>query len=127
MAKRGTGSIVNVASIHGMVSPDFSIYGATGLTSPANYAFEKGGMIQFTRYLAVLLAPYNVRANCLSPGGLHSPLMPDEFVTNYCRRTPLRRMAEPSDIKGAAVFLASDASAYITGHNLAVDGGYTAL
>ncbi len=126
MAQRGSGSIVNVASIHGVVSPDFQIYGSTGWTSPANYAFEKGGMIQLTRYLAVLLAPHNVRVNCLSPGGLYAPSMPEEFVTNYSRRTPLGRLVGPDDIKGAAVFLASDASAYMTGQNLVVDGGYTA-
>lgn len=127
MAERRSGSIVNVASIHGVVAPDFRIYGATGLTSPANYAFEKGGMLQLTRYLASKFAPHNVRVNSLSPGGLHSDSLPEEFLTNYCARTPLRRMANASDIKGAALFLASDASAYVTGHNLVVDGGYTAI
>lgn len=126
MAGRGSGCIVNVASMHGVVAPDFGIYGATGLTSPANYAFEKGGMIQFTRYLASLLAPRNVRVNALSPGGLYAASMPKEFLDNYCDRTPLHRMAAPDDIKGPVVFLASDASSYITGCNLVVDGGYTA-
>lgn len=127
MTSRRSGSIINIASIHGVVAPDFDIYGSTGWTSPANYAFEKGGMVQFTRYLAALLGPHSVRVNALSPGGLYAESMPDEFLENYCRRAPLGRLASPIDIMGAAVFLASDASAYVTGHNLVVDGGYTAL
>lgn len=126
MIRQRSGSIVNVASIYGIVSPDFNVYGEhVEMTSPPSYAFAKGGMIQLTRYLAVYFGRYGVRVNCLSPGGLYSPQMPDDFVANYCARTPLGRMAGPNDIKGAAVFLASDASAYITGHNLVVDGGYT--
>jgi len=128
MIQQKSGSIVNVASIYGVVSPDFKVYDEhLEMTSPPSYAFAKGGMVQLTRYLAVHFARYGVRVNCLSPGGLYSPQMPEDFVSNYCARTPLGRMAGPNDIKGAAVFLASDASAYITGHNLVVDGGYTAL
>lgn len=127
MAAKGRGSIVNVASIHGVVSADFHVYGSTGLTSPADYAFEKGGMLQLTRYLAVKLAPHNVRVNAVSPGGLYAPSMPTEFVQNYCMRTPMGRMAGLDDIKGAVVFLASDAAAYVTGQNIVVDGGYTVV
>jgi len=122
-----SGSIVNIASIYGMVGPDFSIYEGTGLTNPAYYAFAKGGMINFTRYLASYLAPWNVRVNCLSPGGFQTPDMPEAFIRNYRRRTLLGRMAEAEDIKGPAVFLASEASRYITGQNIAVDGGWTAV
>jgi NAD(P)-dependent dehydrogenase (short-subunit alcohol dehydrogenase family) len=125
MARRQAGTIVNVASIHGVVAPDFDIYGSTGWTSPANYAFEKGGMVQFTRYLASLRGAHRVRVNCLSPGGLDAETMPDEFVANYSRRTLLGRLARAADIKGVAVFLAADASAYITGQNIVVDGGYS--
>ena len=106
------------------MGPDFSIYGKTGMTSPADYSFAKGGMIAFTKYLATYYARYNIRVNCISPGGLFTN-QPREFVKNYIKRTPLGRMANEDDLKGAAVFLASDASAYITGHNLVVDGGWT--
>jgi NAD(P)-dependent dehydrogenase (short-subunit alcohol dehydrogenase family) len=122
-----SGSIINIASIYGMVGPDFTIYEGTQLSNPVNYAFAKGGMINLTRYLASFLAPFNVRVNCLSPGGFRTEDTPPEFAPNYSRRTPLRRMAEADDIKGPIVFLASDASRYITGHNLPVDGGWTAI
>jgi len=128
MAQRHAGSIVNIGSLYGVVSPDFTIYnGHSEMTNPPAYGFAKAGMIQLTRYLAVYFAEHGVRVNCISPGGLYSPRMPTEFVVNYSRRTPLGRMAGPNDLKGAAVFLASDASAYVTGQNLLVDGGYTAL
>ena len=124
MAKRKSGSVINISSIYGIVGPDFSIYGKTGMTSPADYSFAKGGMIAFTKYLATYYARYNIRVNCISPGGLFTN-QPREFVKNYIKRTPRGRMANEDDLKGAAVFLASDASAYITGHNLVVDGGWT--
>jgi NAD(P)-dependent dehydrogenase (short-subunit alcohol dehydrogenase family) len=122
-----SGSIINVASIYGVVGPDFSIYKGTRMTNSASYAFAKGGMINLTRYLASLFAPHNIRVNCLSPGGLRTEDMPDAFVENYCRRTLLGRMAEADDIKGPTVFLASEASRYITGQNIIVDGGWTAI
>jgi NAD(P)-dependent dehydrogenase (short-subunit alcohol dehydrogenase family) len=127
MQQACSGSIINIASIYGMVGPDFSIYEGTNLQNPINYAFAKGGMISLTRYLASFLAPYNVRVNCLSPGGFRDEGTPENFVPNYSRRTPLRRMAEPDDIKGPIVFFASEASRYVTGQNLAVDGGWTAI
>ena len=125
MAQR-SGSIVNVASIYGVVGPEFPIYEGTSMTTPAFYAYDKGGMIAFTRYLACLLGPYGVRANCLTPGGLRTPDQPASFVEAYASRVPLGRLAGPEDIKGPVVFLASDASAYVTGVNLPVDGGWTA-
>lgn len=125
MVAAGCGSIVNIASIYGVVGPDFSIYGDTGMTSPAFYAYDKGGMVAFTRYLACQYGPAGVRVNCVSPGGLYDG-QPGEFVQRYTARTPLGRMAVEDDIKGAVVFLASDASAYVTGVNLLVDGGWTA-
>jgi NAD(P)-dependent dehydrogenase (short-subunit alcohol dehydrogenase family) len=126
MIAQRSGSIVNIASIYGMVGPDFAIYGSTGMTNPAFYAFDKGGMVNFTRYLAAFYAPYGIRANCLSPGGLATPDQPAEFVAAYESRVPLGRLAGPGDIKGPVVFLASSASAYVTGVNLPVDGGWTA-
>lgn len=127
MVARRRGVIINVASIYGVVGADFGIYDGTDLTSPANYAFDKGGMISFTRHLASWLGPTGVRVNCISPGGLRTPDQPQPFVDAYTRRVPLRRLAGPDDIKGPIVFLASDASSYITGINLAVDGGWTAI
>jgi|SRR5579875_77864 len=128
MAERGVGSIVNIASIYGMVSPDFRVYeGCPEMTNPPSYGFVKAGMIQLTRYFAVHFASRGVRVNSISPGGLFLESMPAHFVAEYEKRTPLGRMAGPNDLKGAAVFLASNASAYITGQNLVVDGGYTTL
>jgi len=127
MQAQRSGSIVNISSIYGMAGPDFSIYRGTDKTNPPNYAFAKGGMINLTRYLASFLAPFNIRVNCLSPGGFETEDIPRSVVENYTRRTLLGRMAGPDDIKGAAVFLASDASRYITGQNIPVDGGWTAI
>ena len=126
MKAQGTGgSIVNVSSIYGMVGPTFAIYQGTEMINPPDYAFSKGGIINFTRYLATCYAPHGIRVNCLSPGGYYTG-QPEAFVRNYEAQTPLGRMARWNDLKGAAVFLASDASQYITGQNLAVDGGWTA-
>jgi NAD(P)-dependent dehydrogenase (short-subunit alcohol dehydrogenase family) len=119
------GSIVNIASIYGVVGPDFAVYGDTGMTTPPGYAYDKGGMIAFSRYLATYLGPNGVRSNCLVPGGLETD-QDGQFVSAYRERTPLRRMAEADDIKGPVVFLASEASRYVTGITLPVDGGWTA-
>lgn len=126
MIKQRSGAIVNISSIYGVVGPNFNIYEGTDMTSPANYAFAKGGMINFTRYAASYYGRFGIRVNCISPGGFQTD-QPETFIANYSKQTPLRRMATDDDIKGAAVFLASDASAYITGHNLMVDGGWTAI
>jgi len=116
---------VNISSIYGMVGPTFPIYRGTEMTSPPDYAFSKAGIINFTRYLATYYAQFGIRVNCISPGGYYSG-QPDAFVRQYEEHAPLGRMARWNDLKGAAVFLASDASGYITGQNLAVDGGWTA-
>ncbi|MBD3170560.1 MAG: SDR family oxidoreductase [candidate division Zixibacteria bacterium] len=125
MKRNGGGSIINIGSIYGMVGADQSIYGDSGLNSSAAYAAAKGGMINFTRYLASYLGEYNIRANCISPGGFYAGQAP-EFIERYCAKTPLGRMGDSYDLKGVGVFLASDASKYITGVNLPVDGGWTA-
>ena len=126
MIKQRFGVMVNIASIYGVVGPNFNIYEGTEMTSPANYAFAKGGMINYTRYAASYYGRFGIRVNCISPGGFQTD-QPDVFIKNYSKQTPLGRMATDDDIKGAAVFLASDASAYITGQNLPVDGGWTAI
>jgi len=125
MAERGAGSIINIGSIQGMVGPAPAIYEGLGMGSVPDYFIHKGGMLQLTRYAAAELGPAGVRVNTLSPGGFHNN-QPEPFVERYNARTFLGRMANETDLKGAIVFLASDASAYVTGANLAIDGGYTA-
>lgn len=126
MVKHGRGSIINVSSIYGVVSNDPTIYEGTGMVQPPSYNFVKAGMINFTRYLACYYGKQGVRANCISPGGYFDG-QPQPFVDNYCRRVPIGRMLDNEDIKGAVVFLASDASEYVTGMNMMVDGGWTSL
>jgi NAD(P)-dependent dehydrogenase (short-subunit alcohol dehydrogenase family) len=124
LAKFGHGSIVNVGSIYGMVGPDFKLYEGTAMGNPAAYAASKGGLLQFTRYLATALAP-EIRVNALSPGGIARG-QAKAFQDRYIARTPLGRMGGEEDFKGAIAYLASDLSAWVTGHNLVVDGGWTA-
>lgn len=127
MAERGSGSIINIGSIQGMVGPDGSLYKDMGFHGfVPDYFFHKGGMVNFTRFAAGYYGPKNVRCNCISPGGLASHRTPQPFVERYSERTLLGRMANDTDLMGSIVFLASDASAYVTGANLPVDGGYTA-
>jgi len=124
LRRSGHGSVINVASIYGMVGPDMSLYRGTGMGNPAAYGVSKGGLLQLTRWLATVLAP-QVRVNAVTPGGIERS-QPEEFQRRYQVRTPLRRMGHEEDVKGAIVFLATDLSAYVTGQNLVVDGGWTA-
>lgn len=120
----GHASVINVSSIYGLVGPHQALYEGTSMGNPAAYAASKGALIQMTRWLATTLAP-EVRVNAISPGGILRG-QPDSFQQRYVERTPLKRMGREEDLKGAAAFLASDLSAYVTGHNLVVDGGWTA-
>lgn len=124
LEKSGKGSVVLIASTYGLVGPDMRLYEGTSMSNPVGYGVSKGGIIQLTRYLATLLAP-RVRANTLTPGGVWRGY-PEAFHDRYKAKTPLGRMATEEDFKGAALFLASDLSAYMTGQNLVMDGGWTA-
>jgi NAD(P)-dependent dehydrogenase (short-subunit alcohol dehydrogenase family) len=128
MAREKRGSIVNISSQLGTIGPNYFLYEGTGMSVAPDYFFHKGGMTNLTRYLAAHYGPNNVRVNTVSPGGIYNPAQPQapEFLARYGRMTMLGRMAEAREIGGAVVFLLSDASTYITGANLAVDGGYTA-
>jgi NAD(P)-dependent dehydrogenase (short-subunit alcohol dehydrogenase family) len=121
-----SGSIINMASVYGIVGPDFSIYENTTMTMPAAYSAIKGGIINLTRYLAAYLGPQKIRVNAISPGGIYDN-QPANFVNNYNNKVPLRRMGNPDDIAPAVTFLLSDEAGYITGQNLAIDGGWTAI
>lgn len=124
LAASGRGSVVLVGSIYGLVGPDLSLYEGTAMANPAAYAASKGGLLALTRHLATVLAP-RVRVNAVTPGGIERG-QPEAFVERYRARTPLGRMATEEDVKGAIAFLAGDLSAYVTGHDLVVDGGWTA-
>jgi NAD(P)-dependent dehydrogenase (short-subunit alcohol dehydrogenase family) len=129
MRHQGSGNIINIGSIQGTVGPNFPVYGDTGMTSPLSYTYDKWAMVGFTKWIANYYGKFNIRANCISPGGygpgVAESIGENEFVENYKRLTPLGRFADDDDIKGPVVFLASAASSYITGHNLLVDGGWT--
>ena len=126
MVNRKLGSIVNIGSIYGVVGPDFNVYDNTNLTMPAAYSAIKGGIINFSRYLSSYYGKHNIRVNCISPGGIFND-QPFEFVKNYKNRVPMKRMGSPEDISPAVSFLLSDESSYITGQNLIIDGGWTAI
>ncbi|MDR3355420.1 MAG: SDR family oxidoreductase [Synergistaceae bacterium] len=119
----GRGSVVNIASIYGMTGPVPSLYEGTGMNNPAAYGASKGGLLQLTRWLATTLAP-RVRVNAVTPGGVARG-QDERFSSRYRARTPMGRMATEEDIKGAAAFLASDLSAYVTGQNIVADGGWS--
>jgi NAD(P)-dependent dehydrogenase (short-subunit alcohol dehydrogenase family) len=126
MATRGFGSVINIASIYSMVGNDPNLYLDTEMKPPIVYPFVKGGVVNFTRALAAYYGKRAVRVNAISPGG-YFPDAPPIFAERYGQRCPLGRMMNHDDLQGAVVFLASDASQYVTGANLVVDGGWTAI
>jgi len=126
MKKNGKGSLVNIGSIYGVLGPDFSVYNGTSMTMPAGYAAIKGGLTNLSRYLASYYGPHGIRVNTLSPGGIFDG-QPESFVKAYEEKVPMRRMGTPEDIAPVLLFLLSDAAAYISGQNLLVDGGWSAI
>lgn len=130
LRQRGApGSIINIASMYGMVASYPDVYVGYQINSPPNYHALKGGLIHLTRHLAVYWAQYNIRVNSISPGPFPPPRVNDAnpgFVDILAKKVPLGRVGKPEEVKGAIVFLASDASNYVTGQNIVVDGGWTA-
>jgi NAD(P)-dependent dehydrogenase (short-subunit alcohol dehydrogenase family) len=126
MALSGGGVIINISSIYGLVAPDMNIYKGSSFETEPDYPFLKGGIISFSKYLASYYAEKKVRVNCISPGGFFNN-QPEPFLSKYIAKTPLARMANHDDMKGVALFLASDASSYITGVVIPVDGGWTMI
>ncbi len=124
LAAQSRGSVILVSSIYGMGGAVMSLYEGTAMVNEPDYAASKGGLIQLGRYLATTLAP-RIRVNTIAPGGLARG-QPESFRQRYEARTPLGRMGREEDVKGAFAFLAGDQSAYVTGQNLAVDGGWSA-
>jgi NAD(P)-dependent dehydrogenase (short-subunit alcohol dehydrogenase family) len=123
LSKSNQPVVINIGSIYGVLGPDMSLYDNTAMGNPAGYAASKGGLIQLTRWLATVLAP-NVRVNTITPGGV-ARNQADSFVSNYVAKTPLKRMAKEEDFKGAIVYFSTNLSAYVTGQNLIVDGGFS--
>ena len=127
MLAQGSGSIINISSMYGVVGTDVRMYPpGMPVNASAAYGAIKGGLVNLTRTLAVVWAAQGVRVNCISPGGFPSTTVNTEFYENFVAKIPLNRMGSRNDLKGAVVFLASDAAAYVIGHNLLVDGGWTA-
>lgn len=125
MLKKGKGSIVNIASLYGVVSPNHNIYPGTGISQPVAYSVSKHGVVSLTKYVATLWASKGVRVNALTPGGIfngHQGL----FLERFENLNPIGRMSRKDELRGGIVFLASDASSHVVGHNLIIDGGWTA-
>lgn len=125
MLEQGQGSIINIASLYGVVSPNHRIYPGTGISQPVAYSVSKHGVVSLTKYLATLWADRGVRVNALTPGGIwngHQGL----FLERFEQLIPIGRMSDKSELRGGIIYLASNASSHVIGHNLIIDGGWTA-
>ncbi len=122
------GCIINIASMYGLISPDFRIYSENDRKNSEVYGATKAGVIQMTKYFAVHLADRNIRSNSISPGGVYNPVNPQgkEFIENYKYRCSMKRMAKAEEISSVALFLATELSSYVNGQNITVDGGMSA-
>lgn len=126
MKTQGFGSLINMSSIYGLLGPDFTIYEGTEMTMPAAYAAIKGGLNNFTRYLASYYGENQIRVNTVSPGGIFDN-QPQIFVNNYSKKVPMKRMGKTKDVVSAVYYLLTDEANYITGQNLVVDGGWSII
>jgi len=128
MKEQGFGAVVNIGSIYGVVGNDFTLYEEYGGTSSPSYSAVKGGIINLTRFMASYFGPLGIRVNCVSPGGIKDEKnQHPSFIRRYEEKVPMRRLGNPDDIAPAVSFMLSDDAKYITGHNLMVDGGWTAI
>ncbi|MEK5146261.1 SDR family oxidoreductase [Psychrobacillus sp. FSL K6-4615] len=120
------GVILNITSMYGHIAPDYRLYNEEKYTNPPSYGAAKAGVIQFTKYLSSFLAPHEIRVNCLSPGPFPHPetQQDEEFMKRLSEKNPLNRIGQPHEIKGAVALLCSNASSYMTGQNVCVDGGW---
>jgi NAD(P)-dependent dehydrogenase (short-subunit alcohol dehydrogenase family) len=125
MKKQNCGKIINIASIYGVRSSDYRIYGSSGRNNSEVYSATKAGVIQLTKYMAAHFGKYNIQVNSISPGGIYNG-QTEDFVNNYNNKTPSGRMGKTDDISNALDFLISDKSDYINGQNLSIDGGFLA-
>jgi len=125
MKKQKSGTIINISSTYGVVGPDFATYENEKLFTPPGYAVTKSAVLNLTRYIANLYGKYNIRCNTLTPSGVQTNALSKSFVKKYSSRNAFNRMAKTDDYLGAIVFLSSNASSYMTGANLIVDGGWT--
>lgn len=125
MVENGKGAIINIASLYGVVSPNHKIYPGTGISQPVAYSVSKHGVVALTKYVATLWAEKGVKVNALTPGGIfngHEGL----FLERFKQLNPIGRMSDKTELRGGLVYLASDASSHVVGHNLIIDGGWTA-
>jgi gluconate 5-dehydrogenase len=127
MIRNGGGKIVNVASMYGIVAPDVSIYESNEYYNPANYGVGKAGIIHFTKYVAAVYGKYGINSNSISPGPFpnNKAQLNKDFIDKLIAKVPLNRIGNPNDLKGIILLLASDASGFINGENITVDGGWT--
>jgi gluconate 5-dehydrogenase len=127
MKDKQYGKIINIASMYGLMAPDVSIYEGNNFYNPANYGVGKAGIIQFTKYIAAVYGKFGITCNTISPGPFPSPTVQNDqdFIDKLTKRVPLERIGIPDDLKGAVLLLASDASGYINGANISIDGGWT--
>ena len=128
MIQKGKGNIINISSMYGLVSPDFAVYEGTDYYNPANYGAGKAAIIQFTRYIACVYGKKGIRCNSISPGPFPNETVQRDkgFIKNLEKKVPLGRIGKPDELKGVVALLASEASSYINGENIKVDGGWTA-
>lgn len=127
LLKQRKGVILNIASMYGHIAPDYRIYEGTDFANPPSYGAAKAGVIQLTKYAASFLSPYGIRVNCISPGPFPHPSTQEYegFIQRLSAKNPLNRIGQPHEIKGAVALLCSDASSYMTGQNICVDGGWS--